>query len=110
MLLERLLTFVAASLIASAAAAQAGYPILVNADMRPAVDLDGAWTWSIDPYRTGLKNFHGADPSPAARRYNDFDVTDAMHHDPKALYEFDMDRAPVIHLPQSFLTYSPEMR
>ena len=84
--------------------------MLVDADMRPSLDLDGAWTWSIDPYRTGLKNFHGDAPSPAARRYNDFDVTEAMRHDPKALYEFDMDRAPVVHLPQSFLTYSPEMR
>ena len=111
MLMKRVLAFAAACVIGSVATAQdAPIPVLVSADMRPAVDLDGAWTWSIDPYRTGLQNFHGADPSPAARRYSDFDVTEAMRHDPKALYEFDMDRAPVVHLPRSFLTYSPEMR
>jgi beta-glucuronidase len=106
MLLKRAAVFFATCLIASIAGAQT----LVSADMRPAIDLDGAWTWSTDQYRTGLKNFHGADPSPAARRYSDFDVTEAMRRDPKALYEFDMDRAPTVHLPQSFLTYAPEMR
>ena len=111
MLLKHFGCFLAASLIASLAAAQsAAGPTLVSADMRPAVDLDGAWTWSTDQYRTGLKNFHGDAPPPSARRYADADVTEAMRHDPKALYEFDMDRAPVVHLPQSFLTYSPEMR
>src|SRR5947209_19873978 len=114
MLLKRLLIITAACLVGSAAAAaeepeQLPHPILFSADTRPAVDLDGAWTWSIDPYGTGMRNFHGAAPSPTARRYNDFDVTEAMRHDPKALYEFDMDRAPVVHLPQSFLPYSPEM-
>ncbi|HEY7958750.1 MAG TPA: glycoside hydrolase family 2 TIM barrel-domain containing protein [Sphingomicrobium sp.] len=99
-----------AFLILTTATAVFGRPVLTGADMRPAIDLDGAWTWSIDPYGTGLQNFHGDAPSPSARRYNDFDVTEAMRRDPKALYEFDMDRAPVVHLPQSFLTYSPEMR
>lgn len=88
----------------------AAQPVLTSADMRPSIDLDGAWTWSIDPYRTGLKNFHGDAPSPSARRYTDQDVTESMRRDPKVLYEFDMDRAPVVHLPQSFLTYSPQMR
>jgi len=111
MSLKHLLVLAAACFACSAvAAAEETSPVLVDADMRPAMALDGAWSWSIDPYRTGLKNFHGDAPSPAARRYNDFDVTEAMRHDPKALYEFDMDRAPVVHLPQSFLTYSPEMR
>jgi len=111
MALKHLLAGAAAGLIGSVAAAQStASPTLVSADMRPSIDLDGAWTWSTDQYRTGLRNFHGAAPSPAARRYSDFDVTKAMRSDPKALYEFDMDRAPAVHLPQSFLTYSPEMR
>ena len=33
-----------------------------------------------------------------------------MRADPKALYEYDMDRSPVVHLPQSFVTHSPDMR
>ena len=109
--LQHLLAFLVVAAPAAAATSPAlSHGVLVSADMRPAIDLDGAWTWSIDPYRTGLQNFHGDAPSPTARRYNDFDVTEAMRHDPKALYEFDMDRAPVVHLPQSFLTYSPQMR
>jgi len=109
--LQHLLAFLVVAAPAAAATSPAlSHGVLVSADMRPAIDLDGAWTWSIDPYRTGLKNFHGDAPSPTARRYNDFDVTEAMRHDPRALYEFDMDRAPVVHLPQSFLTYSPQMR
>jgi beta-glucuronidase len=99
-----------ALLIMAAPAAAIAQPVLTSADMRPSIDLDGAWTWSIDPYGTGLLNFHNEAPSPTARRYSDFDVTEAMKHDPKALYEFDMDRSPVVHLPQSFLTYSAEMR
>jgi beta-glucuronidase len=33
-----------------------------------------------------------------------------MRADPKSLYEYDMDRSPVVHLPQSFVTHSPDMR
>lgn len=106
----RSVRLLAAFLILAAAVVATAAPVLTSADMRPSFDLDGAWTWSIDPYRTGLLNFHNDPPSPSARRYSDFDVTEAMKNDPRALYEFDMDRSPVVHLPQSFLTYSPEMR
>jgi len=93
----------------ASAAAQA-QPVLVSADMRQAVDLDGAWNWSVDPYRDGLSGFHGGEAAPGHRRYDDIDTTAAMHADPKALYEYDMDRSPVVHLPQSFVTHSPDMR
>jgi beta-glucuronidase len=110
----RILVLVAGLLFATATAAQTSarlsQPVLVSADTRQAMDLDGAWTWSIDPYHTGLQNFHGDAPPPRARRSSDLDVTEAMLHDPKALYEFDMDRAPNVHLPQSFITHAPEMR
>lgn len=78
--------------------------------MRPAIDLDGSWTWSVDPYREGAVGFHGEEPGPGHRRYAEIDTTAAMKADPKALYEYDMDRSPVAQLPQSFLTLSPEMR
>ena len=45
---------VAAALIALASVAAAPPPTLVSADMREAIDLDGAWNWSVDPYRDGL--------------------------------------------------------
>lgn len=100
----------AARAAAEEPAAPLASPVLVSADMRPSIDLDGPWTWSIDPYRSSLQNFHAAAASPTARRYNDFDVTEAMQRNPKALYEFDMDRSPTAQIPQSFVTLSPEMR
>jgi beta-glucuronidase len=78
--------------------------------MRDALDLDGPWTWSVDPYRDGLAGFHGEEAGKGHRRYEDVDVAEAMRKDPGALYEYDMDRSPVVTLPQSFLTHSPEMR
>ena len=85
-------------------------PVLASADMRPAIDLDGPWHWSIDPFRTGSAGFHGEEPGPAQRRYAEIDTTAAMKADTNALYEYDMDRSPVAQLPQSFVTLSPEMR
>ena len=85
-------------------------PLLVSADIRPSTNLDGRWTWSIDPFRDGLAGFHGSKAGPASRRFNDLDVGEAMRRDPNALYEYDMDRSPAALLPQSFLTLSPEMR
>jgi beta-glucuronidase len=85
-------------------------PILASADMREATDLDGAWNWSVDPFREGLAGFHGGEAGPGHRRYEEIDTTAAMRGDPKALYEYDMDRSPVVHLPQSFVTHSPDMR
>jgi beta-glucuronidase len=93
-----------------AAAAQQPQLILVSADMRPSVELDGAWTWSIDPFRDGLGGFWGGNPGAGHRRYDEIDTTATMKADPKALYEYDMDRSPVARLPQSFVTLSPEMR
>jgi beta-glucuronidase len=94
----------------SPAAAQSAGPILASADMRPGVDLDGPWHWSIDPFRDGEGGFHGGKPGAGHRRYDEIDTTAAMKSDVKALYEYDMDRSPVAQLPQSFVTLSPQMR
>jgi beta-glucuronidase len=97
------------ALLLAPAAAEA-QPVLVSADMRQAVDLDGPWNWSVDPYRDGLSGFHGGEAAPGHRRYEEIDTTAAMRADSKALYEYDLDRSPVVHLPQSFVTHSPDMR
>jgi beta-glucuronidase len=85
-------------------------PVLASADMRESIDLDGPWNWSIDPFRDGLSGFHGGEAAAGHRRYEEIDTTAAMRTDIKAIYEYDMDRSPVVHLPQSFVTHSPEMR
>src|SRR6266704_2467502 len=88
------------SLLLLAPAAAHAQPVLASADMREAIDLDGPWNWSVDPYRDGLSGFHGGEAAPGHRRYDDVDTTAAMRADPKALYEYDMDRSPVVHLPR----------
>lgn len=107
MLLHRVCQAAAVLFFATTAAAQ---PLLTDADMRPSQSLDGTWTWSIDPFRDGLRGFHGSEAGPSSRRYNDFDVAAAMQKNPTALYEYDMDHSPTGTLPQSFVTLSSEMR
>ena len=106
-MIHRLLALFVLILAPVAAMAQ---PVLASADMREALDLDGPWNWSVDPYRDGLSGFHGGETAPGHRRYEDIDTTAAMRADQKALYEYDMDRSPVVDLPQSFVTHSPDMR
>jgi beta-glucuronidase len=83
---------------------------LVAADLREHVDLDGAWHWSVDPYRDGLAGFHGGEAGQGHRRYDETDATAAMRADPLALYEYDMRRSPTVVLPASWIGHAPEMR
>ncbi|WP_116091939.1 glycoside hydrolase family 2 protein [Sphingomonas crusticola] len=85
-------------------------PMLTAGDLRPAQSLDGAWHYSVDPYRDGEAGFHGGEPGPSSRRYADLDVEAAMKADPTALFEYDMDQSPTATLPSSWLTHAPEMR
>jgi beta-glucuronidase len=85
-------------------------PVLAAADLRGGESLDGAWTYSIDPYRDGAAGFHGEAPGQGHRRYDDVDVAAKSAADPLALYEYDLDHSPVAMLPSSWLTHSPEMR
>ncbi|UAK26773.1 beta galactosidase jelly roll domain-containing protein [Sphingomonas nostoxanthinifaciens] len=106
-----------ALLVAAPAAAQgpAGSPTptsptLVAADLRPGTDLTGLWHYSVDPYRSGLAGFHGEPPNVTERRWAEVEVAAAMRRGDGALFEFDMDAAPVATLPASWLTHAPEMR
>lgn len=85
-------------------------PVLAAADLRESQDLSGEWTYSIDPFRDGAAGFHGGPPGMGHRRYDDTDVSAARSADPLALYEYDMDTAPVATLPGSWLTHAPQMR
>jgi len=85
-------------------------PVLVAADMRDSVSLDGAWHWSVDPYRDGMAGFHGSLPDPRVRRSADLIQGDVMAQNPRALFEFDMQRSSVTYLPGSWIGHSPEMR
>jgi beta-glucuronidase len=101
------------ALVAGGAAAQEAPsldPVLAAGDLRSHLDLSGPWHYSIDPYRDGAAGFHGGEAGLGHRRYDTTDVAQAMRDNPAALYEYDMDRSPVVSLPSSWLTHSAEMR
>ncbi len=105
----RSLLLAALLLFAPAALAQQA-PVLVAADMRPNQSLDGAWHWSVDPYRDGVAGFHGGPPGESTRRWQDAVQADVADKNPLALFEFDMQQSPVTHLPGGWIGHAPEMR
>ena len=88
----------------------AAAPVLAASDLRQGTSLDGAWHYSLDPYRASLAGIHGEAPYENQRRYADIDVAQAMKDRPQAFYEFDMDASPVAILPSSWITHAPELR
>lgn len=84
--------------------------LLTGADMRPSQSLDGAWHWSVDPFRDGKAGFHGGPPNDSTRRWQDSVQAEQAAKNPRALYEFDMQRSPVVHLPGSWIGHAAEMR
>lgn len=107
----------AALLLALTAAAQpqahpapAALPVLINGDIRPAVELSGPWNWSVDPYRDGMAGFHGGEPGQGYRRYADVIVEAEARKNPRALYEQDMQQSAVTTLPGSWISHDQSMR
>nr|WP_299904935.1 glycoside hydrolase family 2 TIM barrel-domain containing protein [Sphingomonas bacterium] len=85
-------------------------PLLTAGDLRPNTSLDGAWHYSIDPYRDGIAGFHGGETGTGHRRYDDVDVDKASAADPRALYEYDLDHSAIAILPSSWLTQDATLR
>ena len=83
---------------------------LVAADLRPHTSLDGAWHWSIDPYRDGVAGFHGGPPGESTKRWADAVQAEVADANPGKWFEFDMQRSAVTHLPGSWIGHAPEMR
>ncbi|MDT8759061.1 beta galactosidase jelly roll domain-containing protein [Sphingomonas psychrotolerans] len=94
-------------ILAPPASAQA---LLTAADMRPSQSLDGAWHWSVDPFRDGKAGFHGGPPNDTTRRWADVVQAEEAARNPRAWFEFDMQRSPITHLPGSWIGHAPEMR
>lgn len=84
--------------------------VLAAQDLRPALSLDGAWTYAVDPFRDGQAGFHGSAAGVGHRRYDDVDVDAHTRANPTALYEYDMDRAPVATLPGAWIGHAADMR
>jgi len=107
MMLKLLRILLLALLLPAAANAS---PALTAADLRPSQSLDGAWHWSVDPYRDGLSGFHGGGVGSSSNRYADIVQADVARDNPTALFEFDMQRSPVAYLPGAWIGHSAEMR
>lgn len=106
-MLKLLRILLAALLLPTAASAS---PALTAADLRPSLSLDGAWHWSVDPYRDGMAGFHGGGVGSSSNRYADVVQAEVARDNPGALFEFDMQRSPVTYLPGAWIGHSAEMR
>jgi beta-glucuronidase len=84
--------------------------VLTSADMRPHQSLDGAWHWSVDPFRDGMKGFHGGPPGESTKRWADVIQADVAAKNPTKWFEFDMQQSPTVQLPGAWIGHSPEMR
>lgn len=84
--------------------------VLAASDLRPGLSLSGLWRYSIDAFRAGMVGFHGETPNVTERRWAETNVMQALRDDNRALFEYDMDSAPVASLPSSWMTHAPEMR
>ena len=84
--------------------------VLTSADMRPHQSLDGAWHWSVDPFRDGMKGFHGGPPGESTKRWADVVQADVAAKNPTKWFEFDMQQSPTVQLPGAWIGHSPEMR
>ena len=85
-------------------------PVLTNAGSRDGRDLSGTWTYSIDPYRAGLYDGHGAPANPRHQRFNPRDVDAEARANPRALFEYDMRRSPQTTLPGAWLAHDESLR
>lgn len=106
----RLLASLGMLLLAILASPALAQPVLTAADLRAHQSLDGGWNWSVDPFRDGIAGFHGGAPGPSTRRWQDSVQADVATKDPRALFEFDMQRSPVAQLPGAWIGHAPEMR
>ena len=106
--MHKLLRILLAALLLPATAHAS--PALTAADLRPSQSLDGAWHWSVDPYRDGMSGFHGGGVGSSSNRYADIVQADVARDNPTALFEFDMQRSPVAYLPGAWIGHSAEMR
>ncbi len=98
----RLVALLLAAALTTLAHAQAAPPsstiVLTGADIRPATSLDGDWHMIVDPYATGLYNFHHEvrkDGWFLNRHYNPNDNT---------LVEYDFAKSPTLRVPGDWNT------
>ena len=73
--------------------------VMVDADLRGGLNLDGAWRYSVDPYKDGLADFLGKSTDVRHGRGADIVVADVEKANPNALFEYDLGNAPLGEVP-----------
>ena len=84
--------------------------VLVDADLRDGLSLDGMWHYSVDPYRDGMADFLGKPSDVSKGRGSDVNVAQAEKDDPNALFEYDLGNAPLGEVPSAWIAYDPTLR
>src|ERR1700710_2657567 len=72
--------------------------LLVDIDHRTALDLDGDWHYIVDPYQTGLYNFH-----QELKKNGFFEDLEAPAT-PNGLVEYDFAKSPTLKVPGDWNT------
>ena len=84
--------------------------VLVDADLRTGLSLNGKWHYSVDPYRDGMADFLGKPSDVAKGRGSDINVAEAEKANPNALFEYDLGQAPTGDVPSAWIGYDPTLR
>jgi beta-glucuronidase len=101
------LTFLSTSLPAQTAPPSelftANTTVLEGADRRPQTSLDGDWHYLVDPYFTGLYNFHHEEKKDGWFRKQSFEPGS------NKLLEYDYDKSPTLRVPGDWNTQTDRL-
>lgn len=87
------------ALFAIIAKAQTPTPLIVNTYNRPAISLNGAWHYIVDPYENGYYNYRYEPFDQQANPGNGAFFTNAKPRSKSDLIEYDFDKADTIRVP-----------
>ena len=79
--------------------------VLVAADQRPSLNLDGPWHFIVDPYRNGWGGWPHQPPLPSPRGY----IANA-HPEPRGpVVEYDWPKEPTLAVPGDWNSQRPDL-
>ena len=93
--------------LSSASAAQTLPPttVLVSADQRPALNLDGSWHYIVDPYRNGWGGWPNEPAVPGMHGY----IADRQPDSHGPVVEYDWPKEPVLQVPGDWNSQLPDL-
>lgn len=79
--------------------------VLVSADQRPALDLDGQWHYIVDPYRNGWGGWPNQPPLPSPHGY----IANRQPEPGGPVVEYDWPKEPTLAVPGDWNSQRPEL-